>query len=252
MEGPNKSVIIEITNLLKKYPKSEVNSLNNIDFCVFKGEKVGLFGPNGAGKTTFISLLCALFEPSKGTIKFTLNNQHFNPKAFRKHIGFVPQEFAFYEELTAYQNLSYFGALYEIPSDILKEKINTLLSKLGLSHVKNAKLTTFSGGMKRRINLAIGLLNDPEILFLDEPTVGVDIQSKTAIFSLLNELNSQGKTIVYTSHHLKEAEDFCNRIALIDAGSIIACDTLENLLIENNVLDLEQLLLTLTGNQLRD
>jgi len=252
MEGPNKSVIIEITNLFKKYPKSKVNSLNNINFCVFKGEKVGFFGPNGAGKTTFISLLCALFEPSKGTIKFTLNNQHFSPKAFRKHIGFVPQEFAFFEELTAYQNLSYFGALYEIPSDILKEKINTLLSKLGLSHVKNTKLTTFSGGMKRRINLAIGLLNEPEILFLDEPTVGVDIQSKTAIFSLLNELNAEGTTIVYTSHHLKEAEDFCNRIALIDAGSIIACDTLENLLIENNVLDLEQLLLTLTGNQLRD
>jgi ABC-2 type transport system ATP-binding protein len=252
MEGPNKSVIIEITNLFKKYPKSKVNSLNNINFCVFKGEKVGFFGPNGAGKTTFISLLCALFEPSKGTIKFTLNNQHFSPKAFRKHIGFVPQEFAFFEELTAYQNLSYFGALYEIPSDILKEKINTLLSKLGLIHVKNAKLTTFSGGMKRRINLAIGLLNEPEILFLDEPTVGVDIQSKTAIFSLLNELNAEGTTIVYTSHHLKEAEDFCNRIALIDAGSIIACDTLENLLIENNVLDLEQLLLTLTGNQLRD
>jgi ABC-2 type transport system ATP-binding protein len=106
--------------------------------------------------------------------------------------------------------------------------------------------------MKRRINLAIGLLNEPEILFLDEPTVGVDIQSKTAIFSLLNELNAEGTTIVYTSHHLKEAEDFCNRIALIDAGSIIACDKLENLLIENNVLDLEQLLLTLTGNQLRD
>jgi ABC-2 type transport system ATP-binding protein len=252
MEGPNKSVIIEITNLFKKYPKSKLNSLNNINFCVFKGEKVGFFGPNGAGKTTFISLLCALFEPSKGTIKFTLNNQHFSPKAFRKHIGFVPQEFAFFEELTAYQNLSYFGALYEIPSDILKEKINTLLSKLGLIHVKNAKLTTFSGGMKRRINLAIGLLNEPEILFLDEPTVGVDIQSKTAIFSLLNELNAEGTTIVYTSHHLKEAEDFCNRIALIDAGSIIACDTLENLLIENNVLDLERLLLTLTGNQLRD
>lgn len=252
MEVENKSVIIELSNLLMKYPKSKVNSLNNIKFCVFKGEKLGFFGPNGAGKTTLISLLCALFEPTEGTILFSRNNVHYTPKAFRKHIGFVPQDFAFYEELTAQQNLNYFGSLYDIPSAVLSTKINELLTKLGLIHVINAKVSTYSGGMKRRLNLAIGLLHSPELLFLDEPTVGVDIQSKTAIFSLLNELNVQGTTIVYTSHHLKEAEDFCNRIALIDGGNIIACDSLAYLLEENKVQDLEQLLLKLTGNQLRD
>jgi ABC-2 type transport system ATP-binding protein len=150
------------------------------------------------------------------------------------------------------QNLKYFGALYGISSTVLAARIDRLLEQVGLNHVKDKKVGTFSGGMKRRINLAIGLINQPKLLFLDEPTVGVDVQSKVAIVSLLEEINRDGTTIIYTSHHLKEAEDFCDRIALIDEGKIIAIDTLNQLLQANHVSNLEDLLIRLTGKHLRD
>jgi ABC-2 type transport system ATP-binding protein len=172
--------------------------------------------------------------------------------SIREKIGYVPQDFAFFQELTPLQNLSYFGALYGIAKESLSEKIDFLLEKLSLEHVRDVKIHTFSGGMKRRVNLAIGLINNPEILFLDEPTVGVDVQSKLAIVDLLQELNKKGTTIIYTSHHLKEAEDFCDRIALIDEGKIIAKGPLNELVLQNNVSDLEELMIHFTGKKLRD
>ncbi|MCC6700721.1 MAG: ABC transporter ATP-binding protein [Fluviicola sp.] len=245
-------VLIDIKELSKVYKSSERPSLDSVSFSVLKGEKFGVFGPNGAGKTTLISILCNLLQASSGSVLYHINNQQLNAKSILKSIGFVPQDFAFYPELTPVQNLRYFGSLYEIPKQQLQDKIDFLLSKMGLESVKNKKVQSFSGGMKRRINLAIALINDPEILFLDEPTVGVDVQSKVAIFSILEELNHRGTTIIYTSHHLKEAEDFCDRIVLLDNGEIIAINDMQSLFTENNVQNLEELLIKLTGKTFRD
>lgn len=244
--------IIEINHLVKKFGPAERPSLNGINLQIFEGEKFGFFGPNGAGKTTLISILCNIIKPTSGNVKYFFDNKYLPIEEVLPAIGFVPQDFALYPELTPVQSLNYFGALYNIDKPVLKKKIDTLLERLGLDHVRNKRIQTFSGGMKRRINLAIGLINNPKILFLDEPTVGVDVQTKLAIITLLDELNRHGTTIIYTSHHLKEAEDFCDRIALLDNGEIIAIDTLPHLLSQNKVSNLEDLIIGLTGKTLRD
>lgn len=243
--------LLHVSKVYKSYGKSAVPSLAGVDFTVAKGEIVGIFGPNGAGKTTLISILCSILEPTLGSVVYHLDGEK-SPREIRSQLGFVPQDFSFFPELTAKQNLSYFGNLYTLKKEDLAQKIDELLQKVGLFHVKNQKVSTFSGGMKRRLNLIISLLHDPSVLFLDEPTVGVDVQSKIAIISLLQELNRQGTTIIYTSHHLKEAEEFCNQIILIDHGKIIASETLANLLHAHEVGNLEELILKLTGTLLRD
>ena len=244
--------VIEVKNIKKHYPKASEYSLDHISLTINKGIKLGVFGPNGAGKTTLISMLCQIITPTSGSITYYDNDLVLNSKAFLNTIGYVPQELSFYEELTAYQNLRYFGALYKIPSNTLNNRIEELLKVLGLENVMNDRITTFSGGMKRRINLAIGIINQPSILFLDEPTVGVDVQSKNAIMTYLEELNSQGTTIIYTSHHLNEAENFCNKIVLLDNGKLIAHDDLKELIKEYNAEDLQALFLKLTGTKYRD
>lgn len=244
--------IIEIQSLVKHYHKSSVPAVSDVNFTVLKGEKLGIFGPNGAGKTTLISMMCGILKPTSGTITYHIDDRKVGPKEALKNIGYVPQDFAFYPELTAAQNLNYFGKMYGLNSQNLIEKVDFLLEKLSLSHVRNHKLSTFSGGMKRRINLAIGILNSPQILFLDEPTVGVDVQSKFAINLLLEELSHNGTTIIYTSHQLKEAEEFCDRMILIDHGQLIGLGTLTELTKQHQVSDLEQLLIHLTGKTVRD
>lgn len=244
--------IIEIEELKKAYKGAVRPALNGVSLSIQRGEKFGIFGPNGAGKTTLISILCGIVGADSGIVRFHWNGQERSNKEMLSTIGFVPQDFAFYPELTATQNLQFFGKMHGIPNSVLAEKIDELLRLLGLDYVKHKKLQTFSGGMKRRINLAIGIIHDPGILFLDEPTVGVDVQSKVAIVQLLESLCAKGTTIIYTSHHLKEAEDFCDRIALIDHGQIIGLGALQTLVSNHNVHNLEELLLTLTGNQLRD
>ncbi|MNJ89034.1 Doxorubicin resistance ATP-binding protein DrrA [compost metagenome] len=243
--------LLHVSNVYKSYGKSTVPSLDGVSFTVEKGEIVGVFGPNGAGKTTLISILSSILEPTLGSVVYHLDGEK-SPREVRSNIGFVPQDFSFFPELTAKQNLSYFGNLYGLEREKLTQKMDELLHKVGLFHVKNQKVATFSGGMKRRLNLIISLLHNPAILFLDEPTVGVDVQSKIAIMNLLQELNKQGTTIIYTSHHLKEAEEFCNQIILIDHGKIIASNTLTSLLNQYQVTNLEDLILQLTGTLLRD
>jgi ABC-2 type transport system ATP-binding protein len=243
--------LLHVSKVYKSYGKSAVPSLSGIDFTVARGEIVGIFGPNGAGKTTLISILCSILEPTLGSVIYYLDGEK-SPREIRSKLGFVPQDFSFFPELTAKQNLSYFGNIYALKKEDLEQKIDELLQKVGLFHVKNQKVSTFSGGMKRRLNLIISLLHDPSVLFLDEPTVGVDVQSKIAIMNLLQELNRKGTTIIYTSHHLKEAEEFCNQIILIDHGKIIASETLKNLLRAHEVGNLEELILKLTGTLLRD
>lgn len=244
--------IIAIHDITKIYGNSKTPSLDDVSLSIFPGEKFGIFGPNGAGKTTLISILCNILKATSGTVTYSIDGKEMHLKEILPYVGFVPQDFAFYPELTAKQNLHYFGGAFGMDAKKVKSRTNELLQTLGLDTVANKKVSTFSGGMKRRINLAIGLIHEPKIVFLDEPTVGVDVQSKLVIIHLLEELNKKGITLIYTSHHLREAEDFCSRIALMDNGKIITVNTVEVLLKENNVANLEDLLINLTGKQLRD
>lgn len=244
------SAVIEVRNISKRYPGALSDSLQDISFDILKGEKLGIFGPNGAGKTTLMSLLCGIHASSSGDVNYPAHENNLRKVLF--HIGYVPQDFAFYPELTPLQNLQYFGALYDIPKVALKQRSLDLLHVLGLDAVANRKVHTFSGGMKRRVNLAIGIIHRPQILFLDEPTVGVDVQSKNAIMQYLERLNDEGTTIVYTSHHMNEGQEFCQRIVLLDHGKLIAVDQLENLLQSTQHTSLEALFLDLTGTAYRD
>ena len=244
--------VIRVQQLTKRYSGANEDSLKKIDLTIYSGEKLGIFGPNGAGKTTLMSSLCGIFKYSSGEITYFENGNTTDLKHMLYQIGYVPQDFAFYPELTPYQNLIYFGTLYSIPKKELKNRIEQLLSVLGLGHVTHKKVKTFSGGMKRRVNLAIGIVNEPRILFLDEPTVGVDVPSKNAIMAYLEELNQKGTTIIYTSHHMSEGQDFCDRIVLLDHGNKIADAPLDELLLKNDQQSLEHLFLQLTGTELRD
>lgn len=244
--------VIELHNVSKKYAKSSRYSLEELSFSIIKGEKLGVFGPNGAGKTTLMSILCRIIPQTSGDVHYRDNDKNVSNKEFLNSIGYVPQDFSFYSELSPYQNLRYFGTLYNIPKAELKSRIEKLLTVLGLNQVMHKKVQTFSGGMKRRVNLAIGIINNPSILFLDEPTVGVDVQSKNAIMTYLEELNKNGTTIIYTSHHLNEAEEFCDKIVLLDHGKLIAHDDLKALINKHNAEDLQALFLQLTGIAYRD
>lgn len=247
------NTVIQIHELFKKYKGADFFSVKELSLAIHQQEIVGLIGPNGAGKTTLISILCGLIHPTSGT--FTIKGLTYADHALqiKKLIGIVPQEYALYPTLTARENLTYFGSLYGLKGKNLKNKINEYLTILGLIHFADKRIETFSGGMKRRINLIAGILHDPEILFLDEPTVGVDVQSKNVIIDFLNELNRKGTTIIYTSHHLAEAEDFCTRIAIIDEGRIFIEGTPEFLIQSvTGATNLEEVFLTLTGKKLRD
>jgi ABC-2 type transport system ATP-binding protein len=216
------------------------------------GSRFGLFGPNGAGKTTLMHLMTGLLKASAGSIRLfgeVLNQHDRRPFA---HFGFVPQDFSFYQDLSPAENLAFFGAWYGLRPFTIRKRTSELLHILGLSAVRNKKIAHFSGGMKRRVNLAIGVIHRPRLLFLDEPTVGVDVQTRHAIIDYLKQLNAEGTTLVYTSHQLAEAESLCEHIALIDQGHIVAIDALDTLLEAHRTDGLEGLFLQLTGKAYRD
>lgn len=245
--------MIQINQLSKKYKGAEVFSVTDLNLNITEQEIFGLLGPNGAGKTTLISMLSSLIKPSSGS--FTINGLNYqeNKKELKHLIGIVPQEYALYPSLTAFENLSYFGSAYGLKGKTLKEKIHSHLATLGLSHFAHKKISTFSGGMKRRINLIASILHEPKVLFLDEPTVGVDVQSKNVIINHLKELNKAGTTMIYTSHHLNEAEEFCTRVAIIDHGKLICKGTPKDLVSEYaDTRNLEDVFLAITGKALRD
>lgn len=228
-------------------------SLDNFSLDIKEGQIFGLLGPNGAGKTTLISILCGLIKPTSGSFKIDnlVYAEHVNE--IKKIIGVVPQEYALYPTLTARENLLYFGSMYGLKGNDLKEKVIDSLDFLGLLKFADKRIETFSGGMKRRVNLIAGILHNPKILFLDEPTVGVDVHSKNVIIEYLKELNKIGTTIIYTSHHLSEAQDFCTHIAIVDHGKIYAEGTPKNLIETTaNARNLEDVFISLTGKELRD
>jgi ABC-2 type transport system ATP-binding protein len=200
-------------------------ALTNISFEIDRGEFFGLLGPNGAGKTTTINLLTGLMTPTQGTI--TLDGIHLStyPQKYKACFGLVPQDFAFYSSLTAADNLLFFGRLYGLGGRKLQSRLHSVLENVQLSDRKKQTVSTFSNGMKRRLNIAIALLHQPQLLILDEPTVGVDAQSRHAIFEALHQLNREGTTILFTTHIMEEAEKYCRRVAILDQGKVVALDT---------------------------
>lgn len=245
--------VIELKNLTKIYPGRHEPAINNLTLEIEKNAFYGLLGPNGAGKTTAISIISSLIEPTKGEVLINGLNLKHSLTQIKRMIGVVSQEIALYDKMTAYENLYYFGILYEINKKELKQKIDQLLDRLGLLKYKNNKIQGFSGGMKRRINLMAGLLHDPDILILDEPVVGVDVHSRNVIREFLKEVNENNTTIIYTSHIMEDAEKLCTNTSILDYGEIVEQGSPAELIAKHKDCDsLESVFLKLTGQNLRD
>lgn len=219
---------LTVSDLYQSYGENQV--ILGVSFAIPTGEIFGLLGPNGAGKSTILAVLSGLLEPTSGQIRVNGVKVNGNLNQVKKQLGLVPQELALYPTLSAYENLEFFARIYGLKGTQVKQRVNELLEIVQLSDRANDPINTFSGGMKRRINLAAGLMHEPRILFLDEPTVGVDPQSRNAIFDSIKALNRKGMTIIYTTHYMEEAERLCQRIAILDHGQIIAMDTPANLI----------------------
>ncbi len=247
------AAVVQVEGLTKTYKDLEAPAVADLSFELEKGEIFGLLGPNGAGKTTTLSILSGLSAFDSGTVRvngFTLPSDQ---KAFKKTIGVVPQEVALYPSLTLQENLFFFGRLYGLPVAGLEKTITKYLNLLGLEAHRHRPVKTFSGGMQRRANLIAAILHKPELIFLDEPTVGIDVQSKAVILDYLKQLNASGSTLIYTSHHLAEAERFCNRILILDHGKRMTLGTPQELITQSGQAGtLEELFLHLTGKALRD
>jgi len=243
---------INIQNLQFQYAENSGVVFKDFNLDIAVGERFGLLGPNGAGKTTLINLMTGVLELQGGSIKLLGKETGSDKKNVNTLFGFVPQFHSFYPELSPVENLEFFGAWAGLSKREIKNRTVELLEVLGLSSVADKPVSKFSGGMKNRVNLAIGVIHRPQILFLDEPTTGVDVQTRHAIINYLKELNASGTTLVYTSHHLNEAENLCTKVALIDDGKIIVQNELQTLLAEHKQDGLEGLFLSLTGKAYRD
>jgi len=219
--------LIRIDRLRKCY--DALVAVDDISFDVHDGEIFGLLGPNGAGKTTTISMICGVLQPDGGRVLIDERNIWVEPKKVKRDLGVVPQEIAVYEDLTARDNLSFWGSLYGLSGTELPHRIDETLSRVGLAERAGDKVKTFSGGMKRRLNLCMGLLHRPKFLLLDEPTVGIDPQARLNILEVIREVAAAGTTVLYTTHYMDEAEQLCDRIAIIDHGRILALGTLAEL-----------------------
>jgi ABC-2 type transport system ATP-binding protein len=217
--------MLEVRGLHKRY--GELVAVHEVSFEARPGQMVGLLGPNGAGKTTTVSMIAGLLPPDRGEVRIDGGVVRGETDPVKRRMGLVPQDLALHDELSANENLSLFGALYGLGGAALRTAMGRALDIAGLTDRAKDRVGTFSGGMKRRLNLAAALLHDPSILLLDEPTVGVDPQSRNAIFSNLEQLKAQGKTLVYTTHYMEEAERLCDRIIIVDHGKVIANDTLD-------------------------
>lgn len=246
------SSAVHIQHLEFRYPRHSAFSIHDLNLTVNEGERFGLFGPNGAGKTTLMNLMTGLRTFHSGSISLLNQELGKRKKEIFKLFGYVPQDFAFYQELSPKENLEFFGAWYGLGSAEIRKRSDELTKILGLAEYGNQRVHEFSGGMKRRVNLAIAVMHRPKILFLDEPTVGVDVQTRHAIIDYLKSLNESGTTLIYTSHQLSEAEELCERIALIDDGKILVHDDLDHLLTMYRQEGLEGLFLKLTGKAFRD
>jgi ABC-2 type transport system ATP-binding protein len=219
--------VIAVQGLSKRF--GELRAVDRISFEVARGELFGLLGPNGAGKTTTISMVSGLLRPDEGIVTIGEHNLWERPREAKRLLGLVPQEVALYEEFNAKENLFFWGGLYGIARAELKESVNEILRRVGLSDRAREPVSRYSGGMKRRLNLAIGLVHRPQVLLLDEPTVGIDPQARNAILEIIREIARQGTTILFTTHHLEEDEKLCDRIAIMDHGRILQTGSVREL-----------------------
>ena len=224
------SGIIQVKKLCKQYdPPEGVMAVKDVSFDIESGEILSLLGPNGAGKTTTISIMSGLLGPTSGEVLIAGHPIHANPIEAKQMIGVVPDVIALYPTITARENLAFWGKMYGLRGQKLQQRINAVLEIAGLTDRANEKVETFSGGMKRRLNIAVGLIHEPKIIFMDEPTVGIDPQSRRRILDTIIELNRQGLTVLYTTHYLEEAQELSNRVGIIDHGQLIAIGTQEEL-----------------------
>ena len=247
--------MLEIRHLRKTF--GPLVAVDDVSFSVEPGQLVGLLGPNGAGKTTTVSIIAGLVKSERGDVLVGGKPMSGDTDPLKRKIGLVPQDLALYDELTAKDNLRFFGALYNLSGAALDRAMTSALTLVGLADRARERVKAFSGGMKRRLNLAAGLLHDPDVLLLDEPTVGVDPQSRNAIFDNLEELKRRGKALLYTTHYMEEAERLADRVVVIDRGKVVADDTLAGLYAgvgekPGGRESLESVFLTLTGRSLRD
>lgn len=237
--------IVEVLDLFKKY--GDLAAVNGISFEVQEGEIFSLLGPNGAGKTTTISILSTLFSPTAGDALICGHSVTKEPMAVKRTIGVVPQEIALYEDLTALENLNFWGQMYGLSGKDLNTRIDEVLEQIDLKARAKERIKTYSGGMKRRVNIGVGLLHKPRVLFMDEPTVGIDPQSRRAILDSVKELNRSGVTILYTTHYMEEAQELSDRVGIIDHGQLIALGTQKELTAQ--VGEMDTLILHLGENE---
>lgn len=219
--------ILEVNQLVKKY--GDFTAVKGISFNIVEGEIFSLLGPNGAGKTTTISMLSTLYAPTSGDAAIAGHSITKEPMAVRNVIGMVPQDLALYEDLTAKENLIFWGQMYGLSGKALAARVDEVLGQIGLTEKAKDRVKTYSGGMKRRVNIGVGLLHKPKLLFMDEPTVGIDPQSRRAILDTVKDLNKQGMTVLYTTHYMEEAEELSDRVGIIDHGELIAIGTQKEL-----------------------
>lgn len=247
-------IVLKTTDLTKKYQNKAV--VDGLNLEIKKGEIFGLLGPNGAGKSTTMNMICSIVRPTAGTIELLGKNPQKQKKEVLHKIGYIPQELAIHGNLKAWENVELFTSLYGIKGEELKKAVQDSLEYVGLTERKQELAKNFSGGMKRRLNIACAIGHAPELLIFDEPTVGIDPQSRNFILEKIKESNRQGATVIYTSHYMEEVEAICTRIAIMDNGKMIACGTSEELkkLVSNGSEDitLEEVFLSLTGKKLRD
>lgn len=216
-------IAIKVERLHKDF--GEVYAVKDVSFMVQKGEVFSLLGPNGAGKSTTISMLACLLRPTKGTATLLGNSIISEPGAVKARLGVVPQEVALYDDLSARENLDFWGKMYGLRGAALASRVNEVLEMIGLTDRQGGRLEKFSGGMKRRVNIGVALLHKPDVVIMDEPTVGIDPQSRRHILDGVKELNRQGMTVLYTTHYMEEAQELSDHIAIMDQGEIIACGT---------------------------
>ncbi|MEO8066701.1 MAG: ABC transporter ATP-binding protein [Flavobacteriales bacterium] len=239
--------IIRVRGLVKRYGGR--TALNGIDLDVQRGEFLGLLGPNGAGKTTLLSIITGVRKATAGTVHVQEHDIVAEPDHVHAMIGLVPQEIALYETLTARENLRYFGSMHGLDKSTITERSDALLERAGLKDRADERIGGWSGGMQRRLNLIAALLHRPDVLFLDEPTVGIDVQSRAATWDLLKEIHAGGTTVVYTSHHMEEAERLCTRVVIVDHGQVVGNIEAPG---AEGAARLEETFLRITGKALRD
>lgn len=241
---------ILMENVVKKF--EDVVAVNGVSLQVARGELFGLLGPNGAGKTTTVNILCGLMKPTSGRVMVGGHDVCRENAKVKGLIGVCPQETAVYPYLTGVENVELFGNLYALDRSALRSRCDMLLEKMGLIQDARRRGEKYSGGMKRRLSLIMALIHDPQIIFLDEPTVGMDPQSRRVVWDFMRELKSREKTIFLTTHYMEEAEALCDRIGIIDHGKLIALGSPEELILKNDVSNLEEVFIKLTGRRIRE